>query len=905
MIGRELSHYRITGKLGAGGMGEVYRARDTKLDRDVALKILPSEMAQDPERLSRFDREAKAVAALKHPHIVTIYSVEEAGGIRFLTMELVEGQTLTDLIPRRGFALDRFFELAIDLTDAMAAAHAKNITHRDLKPANIMLDADGRLKVLDFGLAKLLEAGASGEDDTVVDQGSVTQEGRVLGTAAYMSPEQAEGKPVDHRSDIFSLGIILYEIATGERPFQGETTMSTLSAILKDTPPTVTEVRGSLPRHLGRIIARCLAKDPARRHQVVADLRNELEALKEEVRAAGRTSATESGAAPITKGWLRGRATAGIAALLALVVVVAIWQPWSSDAPGPKGTGEDDPTSRIARPEDAEALDDRKTIVVLPFENLGSIEDGYFADGLTDEITSRLAGLKGLGVISRTSAMRYKADRPSLRQIGEELGVDYVLEGTVRWEHRESGASRVLVTPQLIRVQDDTHIWADRYLRELAEIFAVQADIAREVANELDITLLEREEMALDARPTGNLAAYEMYLRGLEALKSPSSQEADFLRAVEQFQQAAELDPDFAMAFVRLSEAHGEMFFWGFDRSEARVEQAKSAIDRALALQPGLPEAHRALGSFHYMVHMDYGRALAEFAIAAEGLPNDPELMETTAYIWRRQGLWEPAIGKLHEAARLDPQNAWLRMQLGFCHAYLRNYADADRYIGESIALEREQVIAYSFGSLTHLAWKADLEKARATLEAAPDQTAPLIIQSWFMLEMGARDYQSALDHLDGLSGGISGGTSWVIVKELLAGFAYEEMENRDLARGAFESARVTLEKLVEEQPAAADLHGALGRAYAGLGRREDAVREGRLGIELARDDALRLGGRYEGMAMIHLRLGEHDAAIDMLERALSIPGTTSAWLLRLNPQVDPIRDNPRFQQLIEEHSGI
>jgi serine/threonine protein kinase len=282
MIGKTFGQYEIIEKIGKGGMDEVYRARDTRLDRDVALKILPEDAA-DPDRLKRFEREAKAVAALKHPNIVTIHSVDEIDGRSFLTMELVDGMTLSALIPSGGLPLERFFELAIPLSEALVAAHTKGITHRDLKPSNVMVDADGTLKVLDFGLAKLLAEPDSSEDDTVVGQDSVAGEGRVLGTVYYMSPEQAEAKPLDQRSDIFSLGVVLYEMATGKRPFRGDTPISTISSILKETPAPVTDVRDNLPRHLARMVNRCLEKNPDKRFQTARDVANELEGLQKEV----------------------------------------------------------------------------------------------------------------------------------------------------------------------------------------------------------------------------------------------------------------------------------------------------------------------------------------------------------------------------------------------------------------------------------------------------------------------------------------------------------------------------------------------------------------------------------------------------------------------------------------------
>ena len=344
MLGRTFGHYEIAARIGKGGMGEVYRAHDTRLDRHIAIKVLPEDTAADPERIARFEREAKAVAALQHPNIVTIHSVEQIDGRSCITMELVSGKTLAELIPSGGLPLDRFFDLAIPLADALRAAHAKSITHRDLKPSNIMVDDDGRLRVLDFGLAKLLSSTDPSVDMTVARE-PVTGEGRILGTVHYMSPEQAEGKPLDHRSDIFSLGVVLYEMATGLRPFGGDTPISTLSAILKETPPSVTRVRANLPRHLARVINRCLEKNPEKRFQTARDVCNELEGLRKEVESGdvevlpSSTSSASvmreaSSAAPRRRYLaLVVIAVVGAAAVAAAIYSVRMMQPSKAETP--------------------------------------------------------------------------------------------------------------------------------------------------------------------------------------------------------------------------------------------------------------------------------------------------------------------------------------------------------------------------------------------------------------------------------------------------------------------------------------------------------------------------------------------------------------------------------------------
>ncbi len=456
MIGKRLAHYELLEKVGAGGMGEVYRARDTRLGREVALKILPPELARDPDRRARFEREARAVAALRHPSIVTIHAVEEDGGIPFLAMELVEGRSLSEVIPPGGLSLDRFQAIALPLADAVAAAHAKGITHRDLKPDNVMVEPDGRVKVLDFGLAKLLDAGPV-DDATLAAAPDATQEGRILGTVAYMSPEQAEGRPVDARSDVFSLGVVLYQMITGERPFQGRTNISTLTAILRDTPPPVHERARMAPQQLDGIVQRCLEKAPEKRYPSAKELRDDLERL--------RVEGTSQIGPPVLPDKRKVAAWAWAAmALLLLGGAAYVLRP----------------RHRERSPAPAAAATSAKLpmIVVFPFENMGSAADEYFASGVSDEITSRLSTLQGLGVLSRTSAVQYDRKGKTMQTIATDLGVDYVLDGTVRWARGSAGGSEVRITPQLTRAHEDRQIWSASYDRSMDEIFRIQSEIA-------------------------------------------------------------------------------------------------------------------------------------------------------------------------------------------------------------------------------------------------------------------------------------------------------------------------------------------------------------------------------------------------------------------------------------------
>jgi serine/threonine-protein kinase len=550
-------------------MGEVYRALDPKLNREVALKVLPPELASEPERLERFEREARTLAALSHPHIVTIFSVEEAEGLHFLTMELVKGRTLAKVIPHTGLPLPRFFRIAIPLTKAVSAAHEKGIAHRDLKPGNVMVTEDDEVQVLDFGLAKQ-RADTEDAMDTQAPTEEATEAGRVMGTAPYMSPEQLQGLPVDHRSDVFSLGIVLYEMATGHRPFEGRTSAELASSILKDTPTPVTELKADLPFDLGRLVKHCLEKEPKKRFQSTLDLANELEELQRDV-DSGTASAASAAAVPARQALAKRRwLLAGGAVLAVVAVALGYLLPRGTEPP------------RVSDPE-------RKMLAVLPFENLGSPDDAYFAAGMTEEITGRLARVSGLGVISRTSAVQYAQTGKTMKQIGKDLGVSYVLEGTVRWDRGPEGAGRVRISSQLIRVADDTHLWAETYDRILDDVFEVQSEIAQRVTHQLGVALTGPEKGDDDLPPTDNLDAYQAYLRGRYYATRPHFTYENWDRAMAAYQRAVDLDPDFALAHAHLARGHALLRYFRHDLTPERLQAADDSAARAASLAPNSP----------------------------------------------------------------------------------------------------------------------------------------------------------------------------------------------------------------------------------------------------------------------------------------------------------------------------
>ncbi len=900
MIGKTLGHYEIIGKLGSGGMGDVYRGRDTKLDRELAIKVLPAHLAEDQDRRSRFTREAQAVAKLKHPNIITIHSVEEVDGVHFLTMEFVEGDTLAAMIPRDGLDTDRFFTYTTALADAVSAAHDEGITHRDLKPANIMFDKGGRLKVLDFGLAKLLEETTATADDPTIMQSGHTLAGQILGTAAYMSPEQAEGKPIDHRSDIFSLGILFYEMASGRRPFQGDTHISTITSVLRDTPQPITEIRQNLPRHLGRIINRCLEKDPDRRYQTAKDVRNELEDLKKEMDSgiiSPTTSATSFIAPPPeskrSKPWLPW----AIGAAAVVAVAVAFWAFRQPESNRPAETRAA-PTTSVAQTPAAPATDktdDRKMMVVLPFENLGPAEEAYFAAGMTEEITSRLSTVSGLGVISRTSATQYDRTGKTMRQIADDLGVDFVVEGTVRWARSADGTDRVRITPQLIRVSDDTPVWSETYDRQIDDIFEVQSDIASHVIDQLGVTLLGSERDNLETAPTQNVAAYQLYLQARD-LKEPNWDKYD-QRAVELLEEAVALDPGFIQAWSRLSQHHSGWYSNGLDKTEERLSKARFAMQKADAIDPDHAYAHLARGTFQYLGFRNYDQALEEFLAASRLVPNDAHALEMVAYIYRRQGKWEEHLDRLTAAFELDPRSENIAGNLAGSYRAMRRFEEAQGYNDLVLELDPQNMRARLGAAYTMISWKGDLDAAREILREKPEQDSAWYHFGWIGLHAMSGEYAEAIEQ----ARLADDGTPFLhaLSVHIMSSIAARaKIDNPELP--TLEEAGRLYEALLAEMPSNAGLRSGLAMNLALRGQSDAAVQEAKLAVNLEAKDAFEGPSKLENLAQVYAEVGRHDEAIDLLERLLKTvyEDSITLELLKINPDWDPLREHPRFNKL-------
>jgi TolB-like protein/predicted Ser/Thr protein kinase len=893
VIGTQVLHYEILEKLGEGGMGVVYKAQDTKLDRIVALKFLPPHLTGTEAEQGRFLQEARAASALNHPNVCGIHAIGEHDGRTFIDMEFVEGSTIRERVRRGGLQNADAIRYAIQISEALQEAHAKGIVHRDIKSDNIMINARDQIKVMDFGLAKL--------------KGSLklTRTSSTVGTLGYMAPEQIQGGEVDARSDIFSFGVLFFEMLTGRLPFRGEHEAAMMYSILNEEPDALTRHIPDISPEIVHICGRALEKNPADRYQSMNDMLIDLRRTKRESTrvsrehlavpaTAERADSSRAGSyappaapvAPVVRPSRKWMLYSGAGLFLAIVVVAAIYflkreQPADGAGPG------------------------KKMMAVLPFENMGTPEQEYFADGITEEITSRLSGLSGLGVIARTSAMQYKKTTKTLRDIGNELGVEYVLQGTIRWSSPADGTSRVRINPALVRVSDATQVWSQPYDAVMSDVFKLQSDIASEVATALGITLLQPERQSLEAKPTDNADAYDFYLRGSDYFRR-TYQEQDFRIAIEMFEKAVSLDPAFALAYARLSETHSAMYWFFYDHSANRLAMAKTAADEALRLDPNSPDAHISTAFYYYWGFLDYENALKEFSLVERLRPNDSRVALGIGSVQRRQGKFALAASNMDRAARLDPRSSEVIYNTAQTYTLLRDYEQGRKLIERSIFLTPDVPGRYAYQATIHLLENGDtagaarvLRKAELIAGSAKD---PECLATSVLLDLYRGDFQGARNRVVSSSLRDVGSQFQFVTREELLGQICRLMGRQAESRAYFDSSRIVVEERLRHDPEDSRYHSALGVALAGLGKKDEAIKEGKRGIEMmpVAKEAWRGPYRVLDLARIYTMTGEADLALDQLASLLSIPFELSPASLKLDPAWVPLRNHPRFKQLAE-----
>jgi serine/threonine-protein kinase len=659
LIGELIGHYLIERLIGVGGMGEVYLARDVQLGRKAALKLLPEHLTADEAQLSRFKTEARSASALNHPNILTVYEIGTDGKRQFIAMEFIEGVTLRALLADGRMNLRAALELAVQVASALAAAHEAGVVHRDIKPENIMLRPDGYAKVLDFGIAKLTEGRlTSDHHESATTAALQTRPGLVLGTGRYMSPEQARGQKVDARSDIWSLGVVLYEMVGGIPPFTGETPSDCIASILTKEPPPLSGVLPNVPLKLEEILQKALRKDRDQRYRTTTEMLADLRSLKGELELAGPTRA-----GVIVRQIKRHKR--GVLLMLAVAILAAGAFAYSF-------------FFRASTP-----LPNEKSIAVLPFENLSEEKsNAYFTDGIQDEILTRLSKIADLKVISRTSTQRYKHTSQSPSQIAHQLGVANLLEGSVQKTN-----DQVRVNVQLITAANDTHLWAETYDRKLTDIFAVESDIATTIAKTLQARLTGAEKTAIAKRPTANPEAYELYLKGRFFWNKRTA--ADLRKAIEYFNQALEKDPSYALAYAGLTDAYLILSQYGAASPADSFPQAIAAAKKAIELDDTLAEAHTSLACALAYYDFDFEQSVKEFERAIQLNPN-----YATAHHWLSNGVlsalgqFERAIAEGKRAVELDPLSLVINTDLGQDFFYARRYDEAIVHLRKTIEMD-------------------------------------------------------------------------------------------------------------------------------------------------------------------------------------------------------------------------
>jgi TolB-like protein/Tfp pilus assembly protein PilF len=887
-VADRLGNYRIERRddgslweLGRGAMGVTYRALDTSLKRPVALKLIDSEWAKrGAEPRERFMREARTAASLRHPNVATVYhfGIREENGQCFCAMELVEGETLEMRVRRTG-PLDALttIDIALQVSSALAAAEKQGLVHRDLKPANLMLvaaapdandsspgkaeKAETVVKVIDFGVAKALVEKP--------DAMGLTH-GGFVGTPAFASPEQFADARVEVRSDIYSLGATLWYLVTSNRLFQGTTIEQIRASQHSRTLPIHQLKAARVPSRLISLLVSMLAPELAARPDVRA-----------------LTSQLQDCRVQILDRWKAARRLALAAGLIGIAAAAFVLFPrWHN---------------RAMFQNAAPANVSEKSIAVLPFEDLTNDQgNANFMVGVHDEILSDLAKIADLKVTSRTSVMRYKTrgDR-NLREIGRQLGVAHVLEGSV-----QRAGNRVRVNAQLIDARTDAHLWGQNYDRDLADIFAIQSEIAKKIAGQLEAKLSPREGNAIERPPTSDIPAFELYAQAKNVLAIRNAR-SNLLEAVDLLNQAVARDPAFFKAYCQLAHTHDRLYFLGYDHTPARLASAEAAIQAAFRLRPDAGEAHLARAQNLYRGYLEYDAALTELEIAGQTLPNDAGVFELKAYIQRRRGKQDQAVHSLERAIDLDPRNTFTLQQLALSYHHLRRFADENSILDRALAIEPNDVDTRVARAFVEFHWKADtrplhqiLDSIRATNSAATQSIA----DGWLICALAERDAGAAMN------AAVAAGANPPFIDEavnfsrpFVEGIIARVAKDDEKAQSAFTAARAEQEKIIHAQPNYGPPLCVLGLIDAGLGRKEEALRAGRRAVELlpVEKDAINGTAMIKYLAMIAAWVGDDDLACEQLAVAIRPPSRLTYGQLKLLPFWDPLRGNPRFEKIV------
>ena len=858
----EFGDYEIGEEIGRGGQGVVYRARQRSLNRTVALKVIGLGQWSSTPHLRRFRHEAEAAASLEHPQIVPIYEIGERDGSCYFSMKFVEGGRLDELVKNEPMPPRRAAELLVKIARTVQFAHERGILHRDIKPGNILLDSSGEPHLTDFGLARLIE-----------QESTITNSFEVLGTPSYMSPEQAAGraKELTPAADVYSLGAVFYHILTGEPPFAGGTTYDTIRLVL-DTEPRNPRTRNpKIDVDLATICLKCLGKDPDRRYPTAEALADDLERwLRHEPIHARRTGvATRAGK------WVRRNRAVTVLAAVIVVLAIVLGTMWWRTA------GQSLPPSGIA---------------VLPFENLSDDKsDASFVDGMQDDILTRLAKIGGLKVISRTSVMQYRGER-NARKIGNSLRVSHVLEGSVR---KTGGV--IHLNAQLIDARTDNHVWAETYDGARSDLFAVETEVAQQIAKRLGANVSTTEKRALQTIPTRDLEAYDFYTRGRQLLYNTGLLEPDYLeslvKAADLFEKAIARDNSFALAYCALAEANLRIY-WQPSKPQDRRDKAEAALKQAIGLAPDAGETHLVHGLFLYWVENNYEAALEQFETATQLLPNSAEVYDMISWIERRMGRWRAAIR--HSAKAVDLNPAWIegRHNLILNHLLVRRHAEAIRLADEAVAAVPAHADSFRIVKAKAMLHLGDLQNARRTLDSlsAHDRMTYEIFVLQFYLLLYEHNYAEASRHVSRRTE-VANADIFLEPASCFEGFVARAANNTTKMLASFGDCSEQLRPQLRQQPIG-DRLSTLALADAALGQRELAIEEALRARELT--DEVSRGLIMLDLPNVYCWLGDHDGALNELEKLLNEGAIgVNYGDLKFNPAWDSLRDDPRFEKIL------
>ncbi len=816
MIGKVISHYRILEKRGEGGMGVVYKAEDIRLKRTVALKFLAKHLTAETEAKKRFIQEAQTASAVNHSNIATIYEIDEIQDACFICMEFIEGKSLKQIIREKHLSLREFFKIAIPIAEGLDAAHKKGIIHRDVKSDNIMITNDGVVKITDFGLA------------TLKDVTSLTVSGTVLGTLEYISPEQVQGLPVDHRSDIFSLGIVMYEMITGKIPFKGDYQAALIYSILTETPQPLADYKAGISDELQKIIDRALQKESQARYQHTDELLGDLKRLQKDENL-----------------W---------------------YQKKIKKEP------------KLEEPK-------RPSLAVMYLENMsGKKEDDYFVAGMTEDIITDLCSIGGIKVLSRSDVLPFRGKPVNIREIGKKLSVDYVLEGSVR-----KAGEKLRINAQLVKTADGFHVWAQRFDQELKNIFDLQAEVARKIAQSLKVKLSPSELVQIEKKPTFSIQAYDYYLQGRDYYWKLEKDDIDF--AIKMYEKSLKLDPDYALAYAGLADVYVYKYEAYYDRRVSVLDEAQRTSQKALSIDPKLPEAHRSLGRV-YMFKKMTEDAIEEFKKAIELRPNFYEAYRALGWLYEELRNYDEAIKWAQKALEIRPTDKEAFLLLGITYYDQQLYDLALETFTKALDVAPDYSTAFYYIGSTFLKlgkFVLALERYQKCIDTGGDPNVFLDVGWIYLLK---KDYQNSLNYFQK---SIDLGHFDFLAFYFL-GLVHQLTNNLNKAEKCYKKAIQLCSEQLKNDPDNPYLHSTRGLAYLAVGEEDKAEKEVKISKKLAPEN----GAILYDLARFYALRKDEKRAIKFLKQALKLHLSPSKFEVRLDQHFRNLQKSSSFVELME-----